>query len=115
MCFMAKPLFDIVNKKLDVKCLSSDGMYVFFGYYNLSSFGRKDTKVLAHRIDSLKKLAILLKLVKAMHGVGSKEAGYKGFLKTVKKNLLKFIYYNSTKEGETAFIYKNRCFFEADN
>jgi len=49
MGFMAKPLFDMANKKLDVKCLSSDGKHVFFGYYDLSPFDRNDTKVLAHR------------------------------------------------------------------
>lgn len=49
MGFTAKPLFDIVNKNLYVTCLSSDGMHVFFGYYDLSPFDRYDTKVLAHR------------------------------------------------------------------
>jgi len=49
MGFIAQPLFGIMNKKLDVKCLSSDGKHVFFGYYDLSPFDRNDTKVLAHR------------------------------------------------------------------
>jgi hypothetical protein len=47
--FIAQPLFNFVNKKLNVKCLSSEGKHVFFGYYDLSPFDRNDTKVLAHR------------------------------------------------------------------
>ena len=49
MGFIAIPLFDMMNKKLDVKCLSSDGKHVFFSYYDLSPFDRKDTKVFAYR------------------------------------------------------------------
>lgn len=49
MGYIAQPLFDMVNRKYDVKCLSSNGKHVFFGYYDLSPFDRNDTKVLAHR------------------------------------------------------------------
>ncbi|WP_146106864.1 hypothetical protein [Polaribacter porphyrae] len=47
--FITQPLFNMMNKRFDVKCLNSDGKHVFFGYYDLSPFDKNDTKVLAHR------------------------------------------------------------------
>jgi len=117
MGFIAKPLFILMNKKLDVKCFCSDGMHVFFGYYDLSPFNKKNTKLLAHRthhqltspnpescidigyykIDSLKKNTNFIKVAESHAWCWQQGSRLQWFPQNCKE---KYIFYNTVKANK---------------